>query len=46
MVRGTIAADVPIDVPTINLVSGTIATNSIINGIDLPIFMILERQHV
>ena len=34
------AAVVPIDVPTSNLVKGTMAINKIMNGIDLKILMI------
>jgi hypothetical protein len=38
MVRGTMAAKVPTDVPVMSLVNGTIATMRMTNGIDLPIF--------
>ncbi len=34
-VKGTMAAVVPIEVPTTNFVNGTIAINKIINGSDL-----------
>ncbi|MPN20273.1 hypothetical protein SDC9_167651 [bioreactor metagenome] len=34
MLRGTMAASVPMDVPTINLVTGIIATIKMINGVE------------
>ena len=40
MVSGTIAAQVPIDVPTINLVKGITAINRIIKGSERNAFTI------
>jgi hypothetical protein len=46
MVKGTTAARVPIEVPAINRVSGTMATTRMIKGVDRVAFTIRPRMRL